>query len=497
MKRGKVYLVGAGCGDEKLITVRGLELLKQCDAVVYDSLASERLLEWVRPDCEKIPVGKRAGCHSASQEEINRILVELGKQGKRTVRLKGGDPFVFGRGGEEAEALMKEGIPVEEIPGISSSIAVPAAAGIPVTHRGVSRSFHVITGHTADTADTLTENFGTLARLDGTLVFLMGLGNLEKIASGLMENGKNPDTPAAVISNGALPEQRVVRAALNQIAEKAAESGLPSPAVIVIGETAALDFSAGTGGLGGVSVGVTGTESFAEKLSGFLQEDGASVRNLSFSELVPTDDGLREVLEHLYQYHWLVFTSPNGVREWRRRMKEWKIDLREAAGLKLAVIGTGTAEALEEMGLYPDFLPAQFTVEALAEGLCQLVQPGEQVLILRAGQGSAVLPERLKQRGIPFSDIPLYRLEINAGKREAAFRQAESLDYLTFGSSSGVRGYFDGGGRISDHTTAVCIGRETEKTLKERFSGRILTAERFTAEGMAEAIQKDAGERKK
>ena len=207
-KPGKVYIVGAGCGDAELITWKGLRLLRQCDVVLYDDLSAARLLEETKEGCEKIPVGKRFGKHSAAQEEINVLLVEKAKEGRNVVRLKGGDPFVFGRGGEEILALQAAGVPYEEVPGITAAVAVPAAAGIPVTHRKLARSFHVITGHTAENG--LPEDFETLARLDGTLVFLMGLHHLEEIAEGLLKNGKSPDTPAAVVSRGATAAQRVV-----------------------------------------------------------------------------------------------------------------------------------------------------------------------------------------------------------------------------------------------------------------------------------------------
>ncbi|MBQ3614928.1 MAG: uroporphyrinogen-III C-methyltransferase, partial [Anaerotignum sp.] len=236
---GKVYLVGAGCGDPELITWKGLNLLRKCDVVLYDDLVVPKLLEEAKKDCERIFVGKRYGKHSLPQNETNDLLIEKAKEGKMVVRLKGGDPFVFGRGGEEVLALQAENIPYEVVSGVTSSIAVPAAAGIPVTHRKIARSFHVITGHTAAEGETtLTENLDTLAKLEGTLVFLMGLHHLEEIVDGLLQGGKDADIPAAVISRGTTPQQKTVRANLSELAAKVREAKLEAPAVIVIGETA-------------------------------------------------------------------------------------------------------------------------------------------------------------------------------------------------------------------------------------------------------------------
>lgn len=241
MSTGTVYLVGAGCGAADLITLRGLRLLERCDAVVYDELIDPALLEYVPQQAQKIFMGKRGGRPSVSQEEINAALISLAQEGLTVVRLKGGDPFVFGRGGEEMLALKKAGIRCEEVPGISSAIAIPAAAGIPVTHRGLSRAFHVVTGHTAGTPDGLPPDLEQLAKLEGTLIFLMGLGQLEQIARGLISGGRKGDTPAAVISGGNAPVPAAVRGTLEDIAEKAA--GVCPPAVIVVGETAGLDLS--------------------------------------------------------------------------------------------------------------------------------------------------------------------------------------------------------------------------------------------------------------
>ncbi|MBQ2924613.1 MAG: uroporphyrinogen-III C-methyltransferase, partial [Anaerotignum sp.] len=314
---GKVYLVGAGCGDPELITWKGLNLLRKCDVVLYDDLVAPKLLEETKKDCEWIFVGKRYGKHSLPQKETNALLIEKAKEGKTVVRLKGGDPFVFGRGGEEILALQAENIPYEVVSGVTSSIAVPAAAGIPVTHRKMARSFHVITGHTAaDGETTLTENLDVLAKLEGTLVFLMGLHHLEEICEGLINGGKNEKTPAAVISGGTTPRQKTVRANLGELAEKTREAELEAPAVIVIGETAGMDF-AGTipRPLYGVKIGVTGTKSITRKMRDRLEEMGAAVTEMDYSTIVPYRENthLEAELQRVSDYPWAVFTSPNGV----------------------------------------------------------------------------------------------------------------------------------------------------------------------------------------
>ena len=332
---GRVIIAGAGCGDYDLITMRGYEALKSCDVVIYDSLIDSRLLDFCKDGAEKICVGKRAGRHSSTQEEINTLLVEKAAESGVVLRLKGGDPFVFGRGGEEVLALQAAGIPYEVVSGVSSAVAVPAAAGIPVTHRRLARSFHVITGHTAaDGAKTLTEQIDTLAKLEGTLVFLMGLHHLEEITNGLLQGGKPADTPAAVISRGTTPKQRVVRAKLCNLVAKTRKANLAAPAVIVIGETAGMQLS-GTieYPLYGVKIGVTGTKSITKKLRNRLEELGATVTELDYATLVPDweNEALEQALQSITADTWAVFTSPNGVEIFFQALQKRRIDIRTQA----------------------------------------------------------------------------------------------------------------------------------------------------------------------
>jgi len=493
---GKVYLVGAGCGDPELITWKGLNLLRKCDVVLYDDLVASKLLEETKQNCELIFVGKRYGKHSLPQKETNDLLIEKAKEGKMVVRLKGGDPFVFGRGGEEVLALQAENIPYEVVSGVTSSIAVPAAAGIPVTHRKMARSFHVITGHTAaDGETTLTENLDVLAKLEGTLVFLMGLHHLEEICEGLINGGKNEKTPAAVISGGTTPRQKTVRANLGELAEKTREAELEAPAVIVIGKTAGMDF-AGTipRPLYGVKIGVTGTKSITRKMRDRLEEMGAAVTEMDYSAILPYRENahLEAELQRVSDYPWAVFTSPNGVEIFFDYLKKMKYDVRRLAGLQFAVIGTGTAAALEKHGIYASFLPEKYDVESLAKGLCDIVGKDENILILRAEQGSEILTEVLDAEGMTYTDVKIYDILVDEDKRRTANEKAREMDFITFASGSGVRGFMENGGTIPAGTTAVCIGTSTAKMLKKYGDYDKIIAETFNVDGVVDIILKEA-----
>ena len=492
---GKVYLVGAGCGDSELITWKGLNLLRKCDVVLYDDLVASKLLEETRQNCELIFVGKRYGKHSLPQNETNDLLIEKAKEGKTVVRLKGGDPFVFGRGGEEVLALQAENIPYEVVSGVTSSIAVPAAAGIPVTHRKVARSFHVITGHTAAGGETtLTENLDVLAKLEGTLVFLMGLHHLEEICDGLMQGGKSPQIPAAVISKGTTPEQKIIRANLGELAAKVREAKLEAPAVIVIGETAELDFT-GTipRPLYGVKIGVTGTKSITRKLRDRLKEMGAAVTEMDYSAIVPYRENpcLEKELQEISDYPWAVFTSPNGVEIFFDYLKKLKFDVRKLAHLQFAVIGTGTAAALEKRGIYASYLPEKYDVESLAKGLCKTVKKEENILILRAEQGSEILTEVFDEAGMTYTDVKIYDIHVDEDKRRFANEKAQEMDFITFASGSGVRGFLENGGSVPVGTKAVCIGSSTAKMLKKYGDYEKITAETFNVDGVVDIILKE------
>ena len=472
---GKVYLIGAGCGTADLITVRGLRLLQQADCVVYDALIDPALPDAAPMSAVRIPVGKRAGAHSESQERIHEILLDAAEKFGTVVRLKGGDPFVFGRGGEEALALGEAGIAYEIVPGISSCIAAPELAGIPVTHRGVSRSFHVITTH----SDGGWQDVQPYAKLGGTLVFLMGFGHLREMIQELVHAGMPERTPAAVISKGGTPEQRCVRSCVAQLADDTEQAGLEAPAVIVVGETAGYSFGAGQKHpLSGISVTVTGTAHFRDKLTFLLQKNGAVVRQASRMEIVP----MAWKLPDLSAFPWLVLTSANGVEQLLDKLRNSRTDLRALP--RIAVIGEGTAAALERHGLFPDLLPEEFTAASLGKALAKTVQPGERVLILRAAQGSPALPLALDAAEIPYTDIRTYDVRLTDKPGHA------DSDYLVFASASGVRAYYENGGTAADHTQILCIGAVTAEVISQ-YTANYRIAARPAADGILQTILED------
>lgn len=483
---GSVALVGAGCGKADLITVRGLRLLKRCEAVVYDDLIDPELLEAVPESAMKIYMGKRSGSHSASQEEINRMLIELARMGKRVVRLKGGDPYLFGRGGEEMQALRKAGISCQEVPGIPSAIGIPAEAGIPVTHRGASRGLHIVTAHTSDTEDGLPKDFDTLVQLSGTLVFLMGLKQLPRIVERLMAAGKSGETPVAVLSGGNSKNPASVRAMLHGICEAVKKARVTSPAIILIGEVAAFNFNESENPLCAVRVGITGTERIAKKQEQLLQKLGAETVWLSRSVVRERDISL-DVRAWNEKPCWLVFTSENGVRVFFRQTEKQKVCWEEMKNVKFAVIGEATGQALSEYGIRYDLCPKVFTSEALAKALVSVVEKEEEIRLLRSSIGSPALAEIPRQSGLRVTDIPIYDLEREETKQELP----DDIRYLTFSSASGVRLFFEQYGRIPENITCVCIGEVTAKELKKYGETKFLMAKEALVESMVEMIVED------
>lgn len=482
---GCVYLIGAGCGQADLITLRGLELLRQCDAVVYDDLIADELLYAAPPHARRIYMGKRLGRHSAAQEKISQTLVELAQEGLRVARLKGGDPFVFGRGGEEVLALQEAGIPFQVVPGISSAIAIPALAGIPVTHRGMSRSFHVVTAHTAQGVRT---DFERMAALEGTLVFLMGLSHLSEIAQGLIAAGRSPETPAAVVSGGCAPCPATVRAPLAQLPAAAEQAGVQSPAVIVVGKTAALDFSCRVARpLEGVRVALVGTPAIQQRLHQVLAPLGAQPFSALTSQL--------EELPCTFDWdilcdgtpRWIVLTSRNGVSCFFRQLIQHGIDLRRLHACRFAAIGSATASALADHGIQADLCPSVHTTQALAETLLQAVPQGQPVYLFRSALGSSELFHQLSQH-THTEDIPLYTLHAPERERGCPTLQPEEADYLVFSSASGVAFYLEAYGRIPHNTTCVCIGPVTAQALVPHCDTPPLVAQDISSQGILETI---------
>ena len=469
---GRVILVGAGCGPADLITLRGLHALRSADVVVYDALVDTDLLEYARPDAQCIAAGKRSGRHSMPQAEINALLVQLAQEGKTVCRLKGGDPCVFGRGGEEAQALRAAGIPVEEIPGVTSAVAIPAAAGIPVTHRGCSRSFHVITAHTAGTADGLPEHLEQLAGLEGTLVFLMGLKHLPALTGRLMAAGMPAHTPAAVCG------VQTVRGTLRDIADRAAS--LPAPAVIVIGGSAGMNLWDGQGVLAGALVGLTGTAAFRSRVRRAFAALGAGTVDVQRSHIQPccTPGALATGLESLPG--WVAFTSPNGVEIFFRLLCRAGVDLRRLSPVRFAAVGPRTAEQLARRGIRPDLVPDRHDTSALGQALAAACA-GSDVLLAAAEHCSPAPRIALEATGIPVRQLTLYRTITDVP-------QPSAVEYLVFGSAEGVRAYFAAGG-TAPRRAAVCIGAATAAAAAGYC--RCLTAKDTTPAALAEIAAAD------
>lgn len=494
-EQGCVYLVGAGCGGPGLLTLRGAELLRACDCVVYDDLIAADLLALVPDHAEKLYMGKRSGKHSATQEEICATLIDRASMGKQVVRLKGGDPFVFGRGGEEMLALRRAGILCEEVPGISSAIAIPAEAGIPVTHRGISQSVHIMTAHTADTEDGFPPYLDDLARLTGTLVFLMGLNRLEALAQRLLSAGMPETTPAAVISGGNSPRPVSVRGTLADIGNRSQNARVQPPAVIVIGGTAALELnSAPERPLDGVRVGLTGTASITWKLRRMLENQGARVFDAVRAEIVelPMEFDLHTLCGGR---HWVVLTSGNGVRVFFRRLFQARIDLRKLSGCRFAVIGPSTAGQLWKYGIQADLCPERHTSRGLAGSLLSAVGPEEDILLFRSRQGSPELRRSLAERHT-VRDIPLYDLRPDLNVSDAARDDLFRAHYLAFASAGGVRQFAQAHGQIPEQAVCVCIGDTTAEALRQVYQKPFLTAPEISAEGILAAIQGDVNLRR-
>jgi uroporphyrinogen III methyltransferase/synthase len=494
-RSGRVTLVGAGPGDPGLITLHGVEALRQADAVVYDYLASPELLAHAPEQAELIYVGKQAGRHTLAQSEINALLVRLAREGKRVVRLKGGDPFVFGRGGEEAEALVAAGVPFDVVPGVTSAIAAPAYAGIPVTHRGVASSLAIVTGHEDPQKATSAIDWGSLAGID-TLVFLMGVANLPAIAAELIAHGRRSDTPAAVIQWGTVGRQRTVTGTLADIATRVEEAGLGSPAVTVVGAVVGLRerlrwFDRRP--LLGLRVLVTRTREQAGRLAEGLRALGAEPVECAVIETAPPLDWapLDRAIGELGAYRWIAFTSANGVEAFFARLALAGRDARALAGARLAAIGPATAAALAARGLRADVVPAEFVAEALADALGDV--RGARVLLARADIARPALAERLRAAGALVDEVVAYRTVRPEGL-EARLRQAlAGADVVTFTSSSTVRNLFEALGpseaaQALRGVAVACIGPVTAQTARELGLEPAVVAEEYTIEGLLEAL---------
>ena len=485
-----VYLIGAGPGDAGLLTVKAQEILKVAEIVIYDRLAAEKILNYVPATAEKIYVGKSAGRHTLPQEEINRLLVEKSKTAKIVVRLKGGDPFVFGRGGEEALTLRENGIDFEIISGVTSAVAVPAYAGIPVTHRGVAASFAVVTGHEDPNKSESSINWEKISTAVDTLIFLMGVENLPKITAKLIENGRAKDTPAAVIRNGTKNSQQVLVSTLEKISAEVFEKNIKPPAIFVVGEVVNLREKLkwfDTKILFGKKIVVTRTREQASKLSTQLENLGAEVLEFPTIKITAPSDNFKNLDAAIYNiknFDWIIFTSANGVKKFFERLKLFKLDARALSNSKIAVIGSATAEKLSNFGISADIIPAEFRAESLVDALKNSVQ-GKNILIPRAEIAREILPLELEKFGANVTIAAAYKT-IPAEKNF----DFDKIDLITFTSSSTVENFVKvAGTEILQKVTTAAIGPVTAETLK-KFGVKVdIVASEFTIAGLVDAIK--------
>jgi uroporphyrinogen III methyltransferase/synthase len=486
-----VFLVGAGPGDPGLLTVRALELIAQADVIVYDRLIPEGALAGARTDAELIYVGKEGGGPSVDQSEIESVLLDRGAKSEVVVRLKGGDPFVFGRGGEEAEALAAAGIPFEVVPGVTAGVAAAAYAGVPVTHRDMASAVAFITGHEDPAKPDSALDWQALAKFPGTLVVYMGVRQLDAITARLIDAGRDPGEPAAMVERGTLPAQRYLTATLSTLATTAKAQGIQAPAIAIFGPVAVLGerltwFKAPP--LAGRTVAVTRARAQSSGLAARLRSLGASVVEAPAIRIEPIDGPAPD----LTKYDLVCLTSPNGVALLFERLAAAGLDARAFAGIRVAAIGPGTARALNEHGISPDVVPERFVAEGLVEALADV--PVQRALIARAAEARDVLPGALKTRGAEVDIVTLYQTVAEELTQEQLAAVAEA-DYVTFTSSSTVRYFFDAiGDRLSEQARLVSIGPVTSEALRERGREPHVEATRHDIDGLVESLIADAGD---
>ena len=497
-----MYLVGAGPGDPGLITVKGRECLEKADVIVYDYLANRVFLDYAREGAELLYVGKKGGCHTMSQGEINGLIVDRAAHGRVVVRLKGGDPFIFGRGGEEARELREAGVDFEIVPGVTSAVAVPAYAGIPLTHRDYTSTVAFITGHEDPDKGHSDVAWDKLATGAGTLVFLMGVGNLAQISERLMEHGRAADTPVAVIRRGTVPEQRTVVGTLKTIAGLVREAYLTSPAVIVVGGVVRLRSELNwfeTTPLFGKRIIVTRAR---QQASGFLERLrmlGAECIEFPTIETVPPDDpsGLDRAIETLESYRWLLFTSVNGVRYFLDRLHAAGKDVRDLKGMRIGAIGPKTAGVWTDMGIRPDLIPDEYRAESVVACFAREGVEGVRILLPRAASAREVLPEELRKMGAQVDVVAAYKTVRPETDTAAVGAMLEdgTVDMVTFTSSSTVTNFVDmfapDTSRLVEwmgRVTAACIGPVTAGTARRHGFSVGVMPEEYTVEALTDGI---------
>jgi uroporphyrinogen III methyltransferase/synthase len=506
---GMVYLVGAGPGDKGLMTLRGVELLSRADVVVYDALVNPELLRWAPKEAEVIYAGKRAKAHAIPQDQLNDLLAAKAREGKCVVRLKGGDPYIFGRGGEEAEQFMAANIPVEVVPGISSIVAAPNYAGIPLTHRDHCSSFTVITGHEDPSKEESRLQWEHIAKTPGTKVILMGVDRIQQIARELVAYGMDANTPAAMVRWGTTGYQQTLEGTLSTLGDRAQETGFKAPAVTVIGDVVRLRHKLNwfeSRPLFGQRIVVTRTRQQASQLTHQLQELGAAVLEIPTIKVAPPQktEPLQEAMSSLNSYDWIIFTSPNGVTAFFNHFFAKFDDLRDLGGLRIGAVGPATAAKVREHRLHVDLVPEEYLTNTIVEAFEKEFGSIEnlRILLMRAEVANPDLPRALELKGGIVDDIACYRTvpETEDTNGAAADLTANGADWITFTSSSTVENFhqrFDLPDLIArfPSTKIITIGPETTKALTGLSLEPAVEANPYTIAGVVDGIRKAVGKK--
>jgi len=510
-KKGKVYIVGAGPGDAGLMTLKGIDCLREADVVIYDYLVSKDLLKYAKSDARFIYAGKQGGAHTLSQWQINDLLVKEAKAGNVVARLKGGDPFIFGRGGEEAEKLVANKISFEIVPGVTSAIAVPAYAGIPLTHRGLTSTVAFVTGHEDPTKEKSDINWSALSRI-GTLVFLMGVKNIEKIVRELKDNGRSPKTPAALIRWGTTPRQKILEGTLADIVNLAKDRKFVPPAILIVGEVVALRdrlqwFDSKP--LFGKGVVITRPEKQADDLAQLLIKEGATPIHFPTIKIVPPLSWreLDKAIKKLDDYDWLIFTSANGVAYFFERLSAKGKDIRDLKGIKICCIGPATARQVQDKGIRVDLIPGEFISEGILKSFARKKLKGKKILLARAAEARDVLPEGLKKLGARV-DVATAYVTVTSGRKKNELEDLfyeNRVDVITFTSSSTVNNFrkiMGSGFRLPEGVKIASIGPVTAATARKAGFPVDIHQEEYTMEGLVNALnayfgKKSSGKRGK
>ncbi|OIQ49507.1 Uroporphyrinogen-III C-methyltransferase [Pseudodesulfovibrio hydrargyri] len=498
-----VFLVGAGPGDPGMLTLRAKEIIESCDVMIYDYLANAEFLKWCKPDCEILYVGKKGGDHTLPQDQINGLIVEKARSGKVICRLKGGDPYVFGRGGEEGEELVEAGIDFEVVPGITAGVAAAAYAGIPVTHRDFTTSVCFITGHEDPTKSESGHNWAVYGQSTSTLVFYMGVGNLPMIAKNLMDNGRAADTPVALVRWGTRCNQTSFVSDLEHVAEEAQARNWQAPSIIIVGGVCSLHDKLGwfeKKPMLGQGVIVTRAREQASGLVGVLREQGACVREFPTISVEPLDDyaEVETAILQLARYQWVVFTSVNGVKHFWQQLRAIGLDARIFGGMRVAAIGPATADELRARGIEPDFIPEKYVAEHVVKGLLERGIAGSDVLIPRAKVAREVLPRELKAAGCNVTVLPVYETRLGQASGDEIMEAlgAGDIRYVTFTSSSTVENFFElvpaDAFRNFPEVRIASIGPVTSDTVRKFGLTPAIEPEDYTIPGLVDALIKDA-----